>query len=307
VTIVRQQDDRLTKAVNYRRIIATKAENLLEKLLSEPLQQFQDVTGLDILVIGAGSFPSYIPFLNVLSRLVPHLQVVNFTLIEPVKAETDFFEEQFANYSGDKRINFMTYNVGIEDFLKNSDGAVFDLVYFEHPETMTLPILLAKLGMASFAKIISLRKSIPYLQNIVKPHTVIMTSSMSVHELKQMKWLLQFSLRVNPSLIFSFNPINYLYGGPYTAGLCSNTLKSHSLIQSTCVMERSNAILKSDNYFCIVLVVSLIIYCIKCAGSYSVVEQMAAIMLMYAQLLFHRPGYSGVLIKLLLLVMQFIL
>jgi len=288
----------LARAIRYRDQTALKAETLLKKLFNGAIELFQSNRQLDILIVGAGTFPSYMPLVNILSQLFPSLKVIHFTLIEPVKKDTDFFEEHFLALSElhQLQVQFKIHNQGLEDFLKYAtNNAAFDVIYFEHPETMALPILLAKLGMRNFNRVVSLRNMIPYLSNLFKPKTWVIASCMSYHELGQLKSLLNFGLRMKPRSFFSFNPLHFFYGGPYSSGLSGYVNRILPIPAIHAAIQRSHF------YLCIFLFLSLIIYGMQSFYADSPVARVILIFLMYAQLFFHRPGRRGLAIKLFLL------
>jgi hypothetical protein len=297
------QVTKLISAINYRQNIAQAAEKLLDKLWVPVNHAYEYATTLDILVVGAGTFPSYISLLNVFSRKMPRLQTVHFSLVEPLETETAFFKKHFENFLKSEKtpqVDVTVYNQQIQDFLLSPPNAVFDLVYFEHPEIMTLPIMLSRLGLSRFKRSTALRESIPFLANIFKPGAWIIASCMSHHELGQMKSLLKFSLYSSIQWVHAPRLINYFYGGPYCSGLACVVKVDQVSIDAK--QKISKAIRRSDNSLFGVLILSFIIYCIKFSKPYFFIEQLAAVLIMYAQLLFHRPGIKGFLLKFALLV-----
>lgn len=286
-------NEKITPLILYRQKTEKKASQLFSKLLPKQNNSLK----WNVLVIAAGSFPGYLPLLRQLIHTMPNLQQVNFTLIEPVKKWTDIFLENFAKLPAnfpDIEITFSIVNVGLAEYLETASHATFDLIYFEHPETMTLPILLAKSGLRSFQRVITFRNSLPFLAPFLKPDSIIIASCMTRHELTQLKSLLSFGLNVQCTLTTSFNPLSYFYGGPFSAGL-QGKLDSHSSVSD--VKKKSNMIAKSDTLLFIFILISLVIYFMRFIQSDQFAERLWAIVLIGAQLFFHRPGLNGLFIK----------
>ena len=292
-------DSKLVAAKRYREKFAPKADQLFEKIL--PCDSCVGITGpLTILVIGAGSFPSYQSLLNRLKRTNPTLDKISFTLVEPIKSQTDFFLEHFADSTHD----FFIYHGNLKDFFKEHTDKKFDLIYFEHPETMALPILLSAIGMSRFKRVPSLRASMPDLAAVVKTNTLIIASCMTRHELKQLQMLLNYSLKIKPEHVAS-RLWHIFYGGPYSEGLtyCIKQTSRCAVLQ-----QKKTALIRFSDYsLSFVLFLALIIYILYCSqypDDAHALERLVAVLLMGAQLYFHRPGKSGFAIKCLLLATQ---
>lgn len=287
----------ITSLIQYRQKTEKKASQLFAKLL--PKQN--NASRWNILVIAAGSFPGYLPLMRQLIHSMPNLRQVNFALIEPVKKWTDIFLEHFATLPSDFSeidVTFSIVNQGLEDYLSEaSSNTQFDLVYFEHPETMTLPILLAKSGLRSFQRVVTFRKSLPHLAAILKPDSIIIASCMTRHELTQLKSLLTFGLNVNCSLSTSLNPFSYFYGGPFSVGLRGEMNHQSKALSHK---QKAHLIARSDSLLFIFVLVSLVIYFTYFIQD-SFVERLCAILLIGGQLVWHRPGLKGLLIKMGLL------
>ncbi|HEX2549032.1 MAG TPA: hypothetical protein VHM20_04330, partial [Gammaproteobacteria bacterium] len=124
------------KWIQYRKKIEKKADGLLQKLLPDKNHWIEDV-----LIIGAGSFPSEKSLNKILTA-----EGVHFTLVEPDKNATDFFCAYY------QKNNFSIENVDSQTFLRTTQKK-FDLIYFEHPETMTLPLVLGQLGIKTLKRV----------------------------------------------------------------------------------------------------------------------------------------------------------
>lgn len=316
------QNCNLSAAKCYREKFTPKALRLFKKILTP--SQFENKTTLHVLVIGAGNFPSYHALLEILTKRMPHLTDIFFVLVEPMKSETDFFLEHFAVFDRqpDQRISptragdvptmdskkisthFSIHHGDLKSFLKKPPPELFDLIYFEHPETLTMPILLAKIGIARFKRITALREAIPFLTNVIKKDTIIIGSCMSRPELKQLESLLNFSLGKCLKKTVS-NPLHIFYGGPYSEGICVQIQEKmiHLHEQQKC----ASLIRLSDNFLCIILLLALVTYIIYCSQfpdpNHSP-QRLAAILLIGTQLYLHRPGKNGLFIKLSLYIVQ---
>lgn len=297
------KNSKLASAIHYRQKFTPKADKLFEKIVPEkplgvkntPLED-----EISIQIIGAGSFPSYQSLVNRLKRLNPSLQKMTFTLVEPIKTETDFFLENFADSTHD----FIIYNGNLKNFLTEHADKQFDIIFFEHPETMTLPILLSRMGMSSFKRVTSFREAIPMLGAVIKANTLIIGSCMTRHELKQLQALLNFSFKIKPDRVAS-SLLHIFYGGPYSEGLCYHIKQPE--ICSKIQQNKTTMIRLSDHLLFFVLLLALIIYIFYCSqfsDEAHAFERLAAILLMGAQLHLHRPGISGIAIKLTLLATQ---
>lgn len=284
--------DLLQKATRYREKIFESATKIFEKIIPA-----LDQAHLNILIVGAGSFPSY----GALSKLLDSRKL-SFTLIEPIATETDFFIKNFAK----KAHNFTIFNGELKNFLKDTTQQ-FDLIYFEHPETMTVPIVLSKIGFSRFKRVTSFRESLPMLARVIKPNTVIIGTCMSRHELTQLKNLLNFSLKIKPLKIVS-SLKHVFYGGPYCEGI-SFDFKKLEFCEKT-QLKKTKHITFSDGLLVIVLFIGFMIYLFYCArfpNADHAPERLLAILLIGAQLHCHRPGKSGIFLKCILLGCQVLL
>jgi len=280
----------IKKFSDYRDKFASKATHLFAQLLPDKHTSLRDKTMLRILVVAAGTFPGFKPLMQRLMQVAPQLTKIHFTLVEPVQKYTNIFME---NYAQDFKADFLIVNKGIDEFLKNHTGSAFDMVYFEHPETMTLPIIYAKLGWKKFRRVLTLRKSLPQLAQILEPNALVLASCMSKHELKQLNSLLIFSLNIAPQLSVSRNPLHYFYGGPFSVGLLGNLCDTalDNLSQKMRVIERS------DNLLFVFLLLSFAIYLWKFLDPAHAGLRIIAVLLMGAQFFLHRPGMNGLVIK----------
>ena len=284
--------DLLQKAGRYREKIFSSATALFEKIIPA-----FDKDHLNILIVGAGCFPSYEALTQSLG-----VKQFSFTLVEPMEKETDFFLQNFAK----KHHEFTIFNGELKDFLKETTQS-FDLIYFELPETMTVPIILSKMGFLRFKRVTSFRESIPLLARVIQPNSVIIGSCMSRHELSQLKNLLTFSLHTKPLQIVS-SLKHVFYGGPYCEGISFYFNKIEICEQTQ--LKKTRHIAFCDRLLFFVLLLGLIVYIFYCArfpNADHALERLLAILLIGAQLHCHRPGKSGLLLKSILLGIQALL
>lgn len=287
-------ETQLLQFVDYRNKAAHSAAQLFEKIVFENDSVLSHRREFTILVIAAGTFPGFQPLMQRLATIAPELQQVRITLVEPVKKFTDIFMQHFSTSSSHIKTEFTLANVGIETFLKNADGAeLFDLVYFEHPEVMTLPILLAKLGIKNFQRVIAFRQSLARLNKVLQPNALVLASCMSQHEVRQLRGLLQLSLGCQLQISGSSRPIHYFFGGPFCVGL-----RGHLQSTDAPCKKYEKAIQWSDNFLVAVVLLSIVLYLLKLAGSDYVFVRITAVVLILLQLFLHRPGLSGFLLKL---------
>jgi hypothetical protein len=298
------------KWIQYRKKIEKKADGLLQKLLPDKNHWIEDV-----LIIGAGSFPSEKSLNKILTA-----EGVHFTLVEPDKNATDFFCAYY------QKNNFSIENVDSQTFLRTTQKK-FDLIYFEHPETMTLPLVLGQLGIKTLKRVASFRESFAYLANVLTEKSVIIASCMSKHECDQLNHLLRYSLHIPVKTFSSMK--NFFYGGPYSSGLVGLTENNHAKLSCqhalswhpvhhlldaslkhagmTDSFKQAKSIRRSTRALCMFLLLSIVCYIFYCSqfpGPDHALQRLLMIILIGAQLYLHRPGAPGFLIKIFLFALQ---
>jgi hypothetical protein len=222
---------------------------------------------------------------------------VHFVLVEPNKKDTDFFLKHFAK-------DFCTIiNTDIKTYLTTSKDQ-FDLIYYEHPETMTLPLVLGQLGIKNLKRVALLRESFAYIARVLKPQSVIIASCMSKHECTQLKNLLNFNLKISTKTSTRRSLQDFFYGGPYSAGL-----SAHMIALPECMSEhkKEKAIQQSNLLLVIFLLLGLlsyIFYCYRFPGSDYALTRFLMVMVLFSQLYFHQLGTRGFLIKIFLFLLQ---
>lgn len=284
----------------YRQTVAKNATTILSTLFESAPAKFRDLKTMKILVIGAGFFPSFMPLVNVLSRIVPNLTELYFTLVEPLKSETDRFHDYFLklNNSGIESqvtIKYSAQNTGIKEYLLSHHDMIFDVIYFEQPDLSPIGILLAKKGGENAKLVVSVRESIPYLKRIVKPDSIIVASSLFKHDLIQLNALINFSLLIKTHL--AYLPGFFSDGAPYSSGLIS--VVDPKMLPKINPEERSAAIKRNDSYYFLVLFASFIIFLLT--PSWAKVLSSFFIIALFS---FHRYGMVSLFIKFALIVAQ---
>jgi len=298
-----EQGPVLERAFRYHHKTKVPAIVLLAKLFSKLPEGLRGASQLSILVIGAGSFPSYRAVLAALMHECPKLKSVEFVLVEPVEVLTQIFLKHFSKFKSSQfSINIKIDYREAQVFLQQEKQAQFDIVYFEHPEVMVLPILLAKIGWQRYQICRALRESLPAVLNVIKPTGWIVASCMSKHEMKQLQSLLYFSGHPRASLFSVSRLRHFLYGGPFTSGLCCPARPLDLSLEQN-YQERALGIKKSDHHLCYAIMLSFIFYIIFCFHVGPGVRAIS-VFFMLAQLYLHCPGKKGTIIKIGLLLCQ---
>lgn len=155
---------------------------------------FEKNKTLNILVVCAGNFPSFIPFTNALLQKCPHLTSVEFSLVDshhkPMKLFANhLFPNEKKELPQDVETSVTINAMNLGHYMKQNSDKKFDIVFFEHPYVATAHQLLDA-GLATSSMVISF---IPLLVDILNPHAIIMASCTSEFESSQMKKLLDYS------------------------------------------------------------------------------------------------------------------
>lgn len=272
------------------------AQHLLTKLLTPSRSLFNHAIEINVMVISAGTFPSYEIFLTVLSGIFPDLKQVNFTLVDPAKHKTDLFLKRCAQFKNKISTKMVVNNLSLNAFLKRQVNRNFDLIYFEHSDLRIYPIFLTKVfGLYMYT--VSLREAIPYLQNVMKKPAFIIASCLSKQEVHQLKYLLKLSFSIETQLIYLSD--HYLYGGHYSNGLYFNNEYSCDI---PVLAEKAAAIKSSDNclFFTLLLSAAMMFFHLYYSTSITMSSLLFAVCIL--QLFFYRPGnYNKVLLTILVM------
>jgi len=257
---------------------------------------------LNLVVVGAGQFPSFSSLVFVLKQKLPYLEYLDITLIEPVQFRTAIFQQQFSNLQKNHliplKINIKIYHGLLNEFLEGlAPPQKFDVLYLEHADFRTLPVLFSQMIGIGWRALL-LRYALPYLTKIMVPDAFIIASCLSQRELFFLKSLLQFSFNVQPQLIKLAGIHHYWYGGPYQSGLAVSIKPT---INQRLQKMRANWIRTNDNHFGWILFISCFLLWIKINSIYVLQELAVAVLTVLLQFFFHGTGPLNRPIQLLLL------
>jgi hypothetical protein len=277
------------------------AEFILGKLLSFAPESFMELKNINILVIGAGSFPSFIPLIRTLTHACPEAQSLNLTLLEPNQSATDLFKSKVSKMTGSEFnvvVHFSIHNSDIKSYLNTPSDAIFDLIYFEHPDFSFLSVLLTKAKLAGDKLAISMQESIPHLRNIIKEQSLIIATCIFNDDLRQIKSLLEFSLGIKMRLVRQ--PRMIFDGRYYSFGLAGAVHKAQ--MQNKAPNRLVEEIGFTTILFGVFLLASVIIFLIT-PNKLKVVS----FFFLIAQLFYTRYGVGGLIVRLFLIIGQAII
>lgn len=284
----------------YRESVANNATIILSSLFKSAPINLKDLQTINILVIGAGFFPSFLPLVKVISSIAPNMTELQFTLIEPLKSETERFHDYFSTLSktGEERlpnIRYSAHNTGIKEFLQSNQNVAFDIIYFEQPDLSPIGILLAKKGREDAKLVASLRAAIPYLKKVIKPDAIIVASCLFKTDLIQLNSLINFSLNIKTRL--EYIPRTFSDGVPYSSGLISVVdPKKLTKINPDKIAATIN---KYDATYCLIMFVSIIIFMLTPSWA-----KILSSFFTIALVIYHRYGVGALMIKLALIATQ---
>lgn len=275
----------------YRESVSKNAIAILNSLFDSISMDIIEQNTLNILVIGAGMFPSFKPLLLSLQRISPNLKTVTLTIIEPLKSETDRFNNYVSRL--DLSCFYITFeysihNVDIKEYLTNIKNVYFDIIYFEQPDLSPVGILLAKTGSFAAKLELSLRESIPFLKNIIQSKTIIVASFLFKRDLKQLNTLINYSLKIPTKIVYLsiFNSS----GSPYSSGLIS--LIEPPALPNENPQKKASAIKKQDNYYAMLLLISTLLFVLTPSPG-----KLFSFLCTVTLLLHHRYGFGSFIIK----------
>ncbi len=201
--------------------ILNDAEYILHKLFSYLPDTFRELENINILVIGSGFFPSFIPLVKTITGTCLKVKIINFTLLEPNQQATEHFKKTFSPIDLERfniKIDFSLHNIDAKTFLMIAKDHAYDLIYFEHPDYSIYNVILAKLGLSNDKLAISLQESISYLSKIIKDQVIILGVFIFSAELNEIKCLINFTLRMKKINIVRPRK-TYFNGHYYSNGL----------------------------------------------------------------------------------------
>lgn len=285
---------------HYRESIAANATTILNTLFDSLPPIFLEIKSIHVLVIGAGFFPTFKPFIDSLSKRALKLTHIQFILVEPQQSETDRFDHFFKKNGFDSgynnlKISYTVHNQGIKRYLKSAHKAAVDIIYFEHPDLSPIGILLAKNGHPQSKLTVSLRESVPYLKEIIQPHSIIIASGLFKRDITQLNALINFSLRT-PTHQAQLPP-SRTNGSPYNYGLISIN-DTHSLPNKN-PSTIAKSIRRNDTYYSLLLTFSFILFL-----STPPVGKIPSIIMTLALMFYHRYGIKNLSAKLILIAIQ---
>jgi hypothetical protein len=292
----------------YPQKMLNHAQTLLCHLFDALPPTYSLTQSLTILVIGSGTFPSFEPLIRSLLQHQPRLEQLNFILVDPNKSATDYFDNYFSSLSEHElivkiAIHITTYNIDIHKYLTTYHHPIFDIIYLEHPNLDILKFVLAKTNSGNNKLQVSLCESIPYLQHVSHPNTILLASFLSHGELKQMRYLIDFSLNIK--LLQTYSSHFFHSGGCYRYGIIAS-IDQTGLPQKD-PKKLAAIIHKDNNYFCSFFLVAILIFSITVITTKLLLVKIFSLFFVVAHLFYHRYGTIGLLIKILLILGQLLL
>lgn len=280
----------------YPREVMNDAKFLLDRLFSFTPKTCRELKHIKILVIGAGSFPSFIPFLSSLRQAYPNVKEISFTLIEPDQAATSRFKNMLPKTmgGGNTLAHFSIHNTDIKSYLENTRDT-FDLIYFEHPDVSIFTAVLTRIQLARNTLAISMQESIPYLRKIIKDESVIIASFIFKGDLCEIKSLLKFSLGIKMHVVRQRKLFSD--GRYYSLGLIG--IADQSRLPNKPPEKLVKEMRLSTILFGLFLLVSVIIFLITPNKLKTV-----SFFFVIGQLFYNRYGITGWIVRLLLIIGQ---
>jgi hypothetical protein len=285
--------------IQYIENVSRNASAVLSQLFELTPPSIIGIDSLNILVIGSGFFPSLSSFVKAISTVSTNLKNIHFTLIEPLKSETDRFEAIFTTHNLSRRYGFtITYsiqNMDIKVYLMNVHDQCFDIVYFEQPDLSPVGILLAKSGVAAAKLDLSLRESIPYLKKVVSPQSILIASFLYKKDMKQLNALIRYSKNLQTKIIVSTE--NKRDGAPYNSGLIA--IVDPAYIHKSDPEILAESIKRQDTSYWLLLVLSFLIFLVTPPIAKALSAFCTLSLLMY-----HRYGVGSHIIKIAIIAVQ---
>lgn len=200
-----------------------RSVKLLDELLLYHTNAFAHLNQLDILVVGAGDFPSFMSLYDLLMLQWPHLKMIRFVIVEPTVACTKIFEERHQQLFREKahHLSYLIANTTIHSFLKLNPNLKFDIIYFEHPEISPLTPLMSILLPRKYKNELDLICAFPHLSFASKDVTIILASFILSSNLKMFKRLFNFCFE-HETRIIKRSPYFINDGKVYSAGFISS-------------------------------------------------------------------------------------
>lgn len=294
------------------RSVAKPAEKLLEGFFSTNHSlKNQNKQRIKVLVPCAGTFPSYPAFLKVLKKQYPEMRMLSLVLVDPFKAHLDTFMRLYPLPETSPMIEISAipkgaliekrtiYFTSLAEFIRETSHK-FDLVYIEHPQISAVDTCL-------FSHSRSLRSSLPYLSNVLKPGADVIVACQSREERGQMKKLLTygFNLTSDHTLHSITTGGSFLSMLPerYSNGI---TVSNMPILNGDQQRKLSENIKISDRLLQIFAVLSFGLYLLTNFNKGDTfLAGTASLLLFFSQFALHQPGKKGLAVKLTLSALQF--
>lgn len=284
----------LKNAQAHRMAIHQRASVTLAKIFTGVVtKDHEKLSHLDILIPCAGYFPGYQAFIAVLKEKFLALRSVKFVLVDGDEKALKIFGQYHQDEKTEAlKVTYETHQMGLQDFLANTQQK-FDIVFFEHPEvtSMNCVIKIARQPLL-------LRQALPYLNQVLNPHALVMAVCTNYEELLQMKNLLRFS--IDAKEVSSSQKILAL--SYYSSGVALKS-QPHLLLKAPEQKARSAEIQESDSRFFLFVLAAVYLYWNTGYGNSSHLS----LLFMVSQFLVHRPGNTGNLYKIILVTAQLLL
>lgn len=276
------------------------AESLLRRIFLSVSTSLNEFNELSIMVIGAGTFPSFYSLVNVIMGISPNIRKLNFNLIDPDTAATNHFKEYFKSiipFVKNLDIKIVVNNMDLKKYLPNSTNESYDLIYFERPDSSIFNMLFTHLDFPSSKLAISMHESIPFLRKISKTNTIFIGSFVYKDDLSHLKNLFKYSLNMQTKTIRQKMFPTRVY---YNFGLIGAIDKSNLPNK---IPEKLSANIKLARlYFYFFFLSSIVLFLLapielKTISFYFVI----------LQLFYHRYGAKGILVRSIFMVGQLLL
>jgi hypothetical protein len=283
----------LKNAQSHRVAIHQQAKVTLSKIFTGVVAEYhQKLSHLDILIPCAGYFPGYQAFMEVLKERFLALRSVKFVLVDGDEKALKIFGQYHHDEKTEAlKVTYETHQMGLQDFLAKNQQK-FDIVFFEHPEVTSM-ICVLRISQQP----LMLRQALPYLNQILNPHALVMAVCKNYEELIQMKSLLRYGLDAK-----EVTSAHKIWAWDYSAGAALKS-QPHLLLKAPEQKARSAEIKESDSRFFLFVLAAAYLYWNTGYGNSSHLS----FLLVASQFLAHRPGNTGNFYKFILVTAQLLI
>lgn len=317
--------DLLESTKYYRNKTVEKAHEVISELLGS-LQLddvFKDKVEINVLVPAAGSFPSYVSFIDAMLQNFPRLRKINFTLLDInsrdafeqmnlfvdmiLDGENSRIKYAYPHFSSDVKLAFS----GLEAFLQQIPevSSLFNVVYFEHPQTSRNQILQDYCYQSK-----NIIPAVPFLITRLSEKALVISVHQTREEAGVMKDAIEFSLSCNAHTIQlpkgAYGALNLLFPYFFTSGNIAKVSRSSQSISEA--FRRSDALEFSQKEYCVLLLIStfisgLINWSKQEEHFIESPSRITSSLLVLSQFIDHKPGTRGSLTKLGIVLAQLFL